>query len=151
MNLRQDYMFEAARKPQDQNASSNGISYHNTLLVKHKDDAAPFTHWNKNQWSNERYELRFQSHFFHNREAIKSNASQYSIFERAREKSTKAINRESKRDFARSDAIKTVTVNQSTTDPTVVLKTGYRQTDRHTDRRSDKILIYRLTDSILSV
>ena len=44
VNLTQDYMFEAARKPQDQNASSNGISYHNTLLVKHKDDAAPFTH-----------------------------------------------------------------------------------------------------------
>jgi hypothetical protein len=44
MNLTQDYMFEAARKPQDHNASSNGISYENTLLVKHNDDAAPFTH-----------------------------------------------------------------------------------------------------------
>jgi mRNA-degrading endonuclease YafQ of YafQ-DinJ toxin-antitoxin module len=62
-------------------------------------------------------------------------------------KGTKAINRERKRDSSRSDAIKTLILNQPTTDLTVVLKTGYRQTDRQTD----KILIYRLTDSILSV
>ena len=38
---------------------------------------------------------------------------------------------------------KTVTVNQPTTDSTIVLKTGYRQTD--------KIHIYRLTDPSLLV
>jgi hypothetical protein len=99
--------------------------------------------------------LRFQSFVLHNREAIKSNVSQYSIFEQAREKGTKAINRETKRDSSRSDAIKTLILSQPTTDSTIVLKTGYRQTDRQTDkqtdRQTDEILIYRLTDSILSV
>ena len=80
-------MFEVARKPHDQNASSYGISYENTLLVKHKDDAAPFTHWHKIN-DRARDELRFQSHFLHNEEAIKSNAPHHSIFERARQKTT---------------------------------------------------------------
>ena len=83
--LLQDLVCETARKPQSQNASSNGISYENTLLVKHTDDAAPFTHWNKSS-DQTRDEFRFQSRFLHNREATKSNASQYSIFERARGK-----------------------------------------------------------------
>ena len=64
---------------------------------------------------------------------MKSNESQYSIFERAREKRTKAINRERNRDSSRSDAIKTLILNQPTTDSTIALKTGYRQTDRQTD------------------
>ena len=124
--LLQDLVCETARKPQDQNASSNGISYENTLLVKHNDDAAPFTHWNKSN-DQTRDELRFQSRFLHNKEAMKSNESQYSIFERAREKRTKAINRERNRDSSRSDAIKTLILNQPTTDSTIALKTGYRQ------------------------
>ena len=41
-------------------------------------------------------------------------------------------NEERKRDSTWSHVIKTVTVNQSTTDLNVVLKTGYRQTDRQT-------------------
>jgi hypothetical protein len=36
-------MRNSKKTPQDQNASSNGISYENTLLVKHKGDAARFT------------------------------------------------------------------------------------------------------------
>ena len=35
-------------------------------------------------------------------------------------------NEERKRDLTRSNVVKTVTVNQSTTDLTVVVKTGYR-------------------------
>ena len=68
-------------------------------------------------------------------------------------KGAKAINEERKRSSSASDAIKTVTLNHPTINPIVVLKTGYRQTDTHkqTDRQTDKILIYRLTDSILSV
>ena len=64
--------------------SSNGINYENTLLVKHKHDEAPFTHWNKIN-DQPRDELRFQTVFSTNREAMKSNESQHSIFERARE------------------------------------------------------------------
>jgi hypothetical protein len=40
MNILQDKIFEAARKPHDQKAFSHGISYVNLLLVKYKDDRA---------------------------------------------------------------------------------------------------------------
>ena len=83
---------------------------------------------------------------------MKSNESQHSIFERTREqKGAKAINQERKIDSSSSDVIKTFTLDKPITDSTVVLKTGNRQTDRHTDRQTDKIHIYRLTDPILSV
>ena len=75
----QDLVCETARKPQDQNASSDGISYENTLLVKHNDDAAPFTYWNKSNHQT-RDDLRFQSRFLHNREAIKSRDGQLRCF-----------------------------------------------------------------------
>jgi hypothetical protein len=41
------------------------------------------------------------------------------------QKGIKAINQERKRDSSRSDAIKTLILNQPTTDSTIVLKTGY--------------------------
>jgi hypothetical protein len=50
---------------------------------------------------------------------------------------------ERKTDSSAFGAIKLVTFKQPTTDSTVVLK-------RVTDRQTDKIHIYRLTDSILS-
>jgi hypothetical protein len=45
-NILQDEIFEAARKPHEQNAPSYGISYINTQLAKHEDNEAPFTHLN---------------------------------------------------------------------------------------------------------
>ena len=78
--------------------------------------------------------LRSQTPILHtNREALKTNVSQHSIFERAREK--KAQKRSIKRDASLSDAIKAFTFNQPTTDSTVVFKTCYRQTDTQTDRQ----------------
>ena len=87
---------------------------------------------------------------------MKSNESQHSIFELTREqKGAKAINQERKIDSSSPDVIKTFILDQPITDSTVVLKTGYRQTDtqtdRQTDRQTDKIHNYRLTDPILSV
>ena len=51
-------------------------------------------------------------------------------------KRREVINQERKRDNSSSDAIKIVVLNQPTTGPTVVLKTGYRQTDTQTDRQT---------------
>ena len=53
-------------------------------------------------------------------------------------KGAKAINEERKRSSSASDAIKTVTLNHPTINPIVVLKTGYRQTDRHTHTQTDR-------------
>ena len=54
-------------------------------LAKHGDDAAPFTHRNKSN-DQPRDELRFQTRILTNREAMKANESQNTMFERAREK-----------------------------------------------------------------
>ena len=68
---------------------------------------------------------------------MKSNESQHSIFELTREqKGAKAINQERKIDSSSSDVIKTFTLDKPITDATVVLKSGNRQTDRHTDRQN---------------
>jgi hypothetical protein len=76
----------------------------------------------------------FTTVFFTSTEPVKSNESQHSIFERTRvQKGAKVINRERKRDSDWSHVIKTVTLNQPSTDPTVVLKTGCRQTDTQAD------------------
>ena len=117
-------------------APLKGISYVNTPLAKHEDDAAPFTHWNKiNNLS--RDELRFQTVFSTNREAMKSNASQHSSFGRAREqKARKWSMKREKRDSAWSVVIKTFPLYEPITDRTVVWTTGYRQTSRQTHRQT---------------
>ena len=84
--------------------------------------------------------LGLKTVFSTDREAVKSNESQHSIFERATDqKGAKVINQEKKKDSSSSDdVIKTVTLNRPTTDATIVLKTGYRQTDTqtHTHRKN---------------
>jgi hypothetical protein len=80
------------------------------------------------------------------REVVNPNESRHSIFELISRKTKRRESdqsRERERDSAWSDVIKLVTLNQPTTYSTVVLKTGYRQTD--------KSFLYRLTDCTLSV
>ena len=110
-------------------ASSNGVSYVNPQLDKYKDDESPFTHWNEIN-AQPRDGLSFQSRILHKQRGIEVEYSQQSIFQR--ENGAIAINQEKKRYPSASDAIKTVSLYQPTTDPTVVLKTGYRQTDTQT-------------------
>ena len=50
-------------------ASSNGMSYVNTQLAKHKDDEAPFTHWIQIN-DRARDGLRFQSRILHKQRGI---------------------------------------------------------------------------------
>ena len=84
----------------------------------------------------------FKTVFSPNREALKSNESQHSIFQQ--EKNKKAPKWSIKRDlFSWAHVLKTFTLKELTTDSIVVLKTGYRQTD--------KSFLHRLIDSILSV
>ena len=59
-----------------------------------------------------------------------------SCSEQARKGLENDQNEERKRDCAWSHVIKTVTLNQPTTYSTIVLKTGYRQTDRQTHRQT---------------
>ena len=61
-------------------------------------------------------------------------------------KGAKVINHERKRNASSSDVIKTVTLKQPTKHSTVVLKTGYRQTDTQTDRHTDR-QTHRQTDT----
>ena len=113
-------------------ASSNGMSYVNTQLANHKHDVASFTHWNKIS-DQPRDGLKFQNHIL-DRQRSSDVKWVTALARRAskREKGATAINHARKRDSAWSDVIKTVTLNQPTTDSTIVLKTGNRQTDRQT-------------------
>jgi hypothetical protein len=137
-------------------ATSKCMGYVNTLLAKHQDDGAAFTHWNKIK-DPPRGGFRFQSRILHNSPQQRGNKVQcvtpLHLRASKRENEAKVIKMKREREKERFNLISR---NKSCHCESIDNRShcGFKnglQTDRHTDRRSDKILIYRLTDSILSV
>ena len=111
-------------------ASSNRISYVNTSLAKHEDDAEPVTNWN-NIHDQARDGLIFQNRILPKQRGIDVGwVTEVDLPASKKGKGAKAINQERKRYSSWSAAIKLVAFKQPTADSTVALKTCYRQTDR---------------------
>ena len=106
------------------------MSYINTQLAEHQDDEASFTHWNKiNDQPIE--ELRFQTRILDRMRG--SEHELFAAFGIRRSEKTKdvpSINQERERDSCSSDAIKILTLNQPTTDSSVVFIMCCIQTNR---------------------